>query len=99
MQDTAICHVNHRIVMISGNVFIPSPDFKCTVNRFMTNLFTSFPDIPCAYCGILSVHQTIKWLEEEEVSSHAHLFGLLHVLHVPLHRDNRDRVAVCALCR
>lgn len=91
------CYVDRSIDIISV-YFIASPAFQHLMNRFSTNLFTSFPDIPCAYCGILSVRRSTKWLNEEEISINAHLFDLLHILCISLHRDSLNRVAVCSLC-
>lgn len=69
------------------------------MERFAKNLFTSFSDIACAYCGILSVRRSIKWLNEREAASNKHLFGLVQILNLSVYRDSQNRVAVCTLCR
>jgi hypothetical protein len=36
-------------------VFIVSPRFRRLITRFQTKLFTYFPNIPCGFCGVLSL--------------------------------------------
>jgi hypothetical protein len=92
-------YVDHGININAPIVFMVSSDFRRRMERFAKNLFTSFPDIACAYCGILSLRRSIKWLNEEEAASNEHLFGLVRILNLPVYRDSQSRVAVCGLCR
>ena len=98
-EDSRMDYVDHGININTRNVFMVSSDFGRLMERFAKTLFTSFPDIACAYCGILSVRRSVKWLNEQEAASNEHLFGLVQILHLPIYRDSQNRVAVCTLCR
>jgi hypothetical protein len=66
-------------------VFIVSPQFRRLITRFQTKLFTYFPNIPCGFCGVLSLPRTTSWLSAERATAEAGNLELSTVLHIPLH--------------
>jgi hypothetical protein len=80
-------------------VFIVSPRFRRLITRFQTKLFTYFPNIPCGFCGVLSLPRTTSWLSAERATAEAGNLELGTVLHMPLHQDGAGRVAICTQCK
>ena len=44
-------------------IFVITEAFARLLKRFNTKYFVSFPDIPCAYCGILCLSRTVGWID------------------------------------
>jgi hypothetical protein len=84
---------------VNNNAFIITSHFRRVINRFQTDLFTIFPNIPCAYCGVLSSRRMVKWLTIEQAVDETEKFELSTVLHIPIHTDRKGRVAICTQCK
>lgn len=79
--------------------FVITETFKRLLEDFNSKYFVSFPDIPCAYCGVLCLSRTVHWIEAHIVMQEWPRFGLVHVLNMPVHRDGKERVAICFMCK
>ena len=67
------------------------------LTRFATEFFRSFPNIGCAYCGILILPRSVKWQTYDPDA--ARQYQLLSVLNCPLTFNlTSDHVAICAAC-
>ena len=53
--------------------FVITKAFEWLLIWFNTKYFVSFPDIPCAYCGVLSLGRTICWIEACKVAQDGHI--------------------------
>ena len=67
--------------------FTPTAGFHRALVRFQDTLSVSFPNVPCAYCGVLSLPWTTCWLAANEAAEEVDQFGLRNVLNLPLHID------------
>ena len=100
LADTSVS-IQHPVMNIrpSTVIFVITETFKRLLTNFNSKYFVSFPDIPCAYCGVLCLSRTAHWIEPCIVAQEWSHFGLVHVLKMPVHRDGRGRVAICSLCK
>ena len=69
--------------------FTPTAGFRRALVRFQDTLFVSFPNVLCAYCGVLSLPWTTCWLAANEAAEEVDQFGLRNVLNLPLHIDRQ----------
>jgi len=72
--------------------FTPTAGFHRALVRFQDTLFVSFPNVPCAYCGVLSLPWTTCWLAANEAAKEAAQFGLRNVLNLSLHINWQGQV-------
>ena len=79
--------IPHELIAIrpATVTFVITKAFERLLIRFNTKYFVSFPDIPCAYCGVLSLSRTTCWIEACKVVQEWPHFGLAHVLNLAVH--------------
>ena len=72
--------------------------FRRLLEKFAREYFLSFPEYPCAYCGVLSPFRNIVWMEFCQRDSDEGKYGLESRLGVELRRNGQGEIAVCGKC-
>ena len=93
--------IPHEFIAIHPTTvtFVITKAFEWLLIWFNTKYSVSFPDISCAYCGVLSLGRTICWIEACKVAQEWPHFRLMHMLNLAIHQDAKGRVAICSLCK
>ena len=73
-----------------------TPKFRNVMERFQSEYFLSFPNVPCSFCDILSLPRLVVWKAYDVCI--ASQYELETVLHHRLAVNNHQRIAVCQAC-
>ena len=78
------------------NIFNLTPAVRALMTRFKMEHFESFPDIPCSFCGVLSLPRVTTWqIYNPECIKEYELYS---VLGVALMCNIHGLIAVCQCC-
>jgi hypothetical protein len=78
------------------SVYVISSKIRQLLLRFKTEFFRSFPDIPCAYCGILCIPRSVVWQRYD--GNIAPQYQLQSVLGIALTFNLHGSIAICKCC-
>ena len=78
-------------------VFVTTLKQQRLLDRFATEFFLSFPNVPCAHCSILILPRSVKWKLYD--ANNPGQYQLQSVFHIPLVFNLAgSSIAVCAAC-
>src|SRR5436189_3249197 len=79
--------------------FIITPSFAKVLCTFEETHFKSFPEYPCAFCGLLSPLRKTIWIDfDQSVFDNAD-YGLASHLGFQLCRNADGKIATCSICK
>ena len=79
--------------------FVITPSFAKVLRRFEEMHFKSFPEYPCAFCGVLSPLRKTIWIDFDQSVFDDAGYGLASHLGFQLCRNADGKIATCSICK
>ncbi|CAI2197257.1 18286_t:CDS:1, partial [Funneliformis geosporum] len=93
---------NHKLSNYDSTFlpWFPSENFKLLLIEFNNKILYDYPSIPCAYCSILMMKSSVKWIDYNSNEIYTLTISFPDIS-LPITQNNRGKtkIAVCSSCK